>query len=126
MSASVAQPFNKQLWNSSRLGIAGGYIISPLFRSSVKTAFSSRKLVKRQPFCSLFCCSMLFLIQSADLCAPRQIRTATVTPLKRVPLPVGLPGQSVVVCCAPSEIRTHTFRSLKPVPLPIGLSGQKF
>ena len=63
------------------------------FGSAAKTAFSSRKLVKRQPFCSLFCYSMLFLIQSADLCVPRQIRTATVTPLKRVPLPVGLPGQ---------------------------------
>lgn len=63
------------------------------FGSAAKTAFSSRKLVKRQPFCSLFCYSMLFLIQSAEPCAPRQIRTVTVTHLKRVPLPVGLPGQ---------------------------------
>ena len=62
--------------------------------SAAKTAFSSRKLVKRQPFCSLFCCSMLFLIQSADLCAPSEIRTRTVAVLSRRPLPVGLSGQN--------------------------------
>ena len=55
---------------------------------------------------------MFFLIQSADLCAPSEIRTRTVMILSHRPLPVGLSGQirTRLSSCQPARTLRMIFR----------------
>ena len=101
--------------------------------SAAKTAFSSRKFVKRQPFCSLF------VSLSAPISAKRRMLYFSWFSLLNlypetdsnchchVPETCASANWAIRAdqfLCTPSGIRTHTCRILGPVPLPIGLPGQ--